>query len=77
MPRTDVNGVRLYYEDRRRGLPLVCLAGALGTGGSDFGPSLDAWAKHFWVISWNLEGNYIDKFIYGGSSRPAWIALTH
>lgn len=42
MPYTNVRGVRLYYEDRGQGQPLLLIAGALGTGQSDFGPQLDA-----------------------------------
>ncbi|MBI3248035.1 MAG: alpha/beta hydrolase [Deltaproteobacteria bacterium] len=41
MPYALVRGVRLYYEDRGEGPPLLLIPGALGTGQSDFGPQLD------------------------------------
>jgi valacyclovir hydrolase len=42
MPYAQVRGVNLYYEDRGQGQPLLLIAGALGTGQSDFGPQLEA-----------------------------------
>lgn len=42
MPYAHIRGVRLYYEDRGQGLPLLLIPGALGTGLTDFGPQLEA-----------------------------------
>lgn len=41
MPYAQVRGINLYYEDRGQGQPLLLIAGALGTGQSDFGPQLE------------------------------------
>jgi valacyclovir hydrolase len=41
MPYAQVRGANLYYEDRGHGQPLLLIAGALGTGQSDFGPQLE------------------------------------
>ena len=41
MPYAQLRGVRLYYEDRGHGVPLVLIPGALGTSQSDFGPQLE------------------------------------
>ena len=40
MPYAHVRGVKLYYEDRGQGQPLLLIAGALGTSQSDFAPQL-------------------------------------
>lgn len=41
MPYAQVRRINLYYEDRGQGQPLLLIAGALGTGQSDFGPQLE------------------------------------
>ena len=63
MPYAQIRGVRLYYEDRGHGPPLVLIPGALGTGQSDFGPQLEHLpALGVRVISFDPRGY--------GKSRP-------
>jgi valacyclovir hydrolase len=62
MPYRDVRGVRLYYEERGQGSPLLCLPGALGTGATDFAPQLEELSQHFRVIAPDPRGY--------GKSRP-------
>jgi valacyclovir hydrolase len=63
MPYAQVRGANLYYEDRGQGPPLLLIAGALGTGQSDFGPQLEALpGAGLRVIAPNLRGY--------GKSRP-------
>src|SRR5215475_13375880 len=65
MPYARVRGVNLYYEDRGQGQPLLLIAGALGTGQSDFGPQLDALpGEGLRVIAPDARG-------YGRSRPPA------
>ncbi|HJY80783.1 MAG TPA: alpha/beta hydrolase [Candidatus Binatia bacterium] len=65
MPYAQVRGVNLYYEDRGQGQPLLLIAGALGTGQSDFGPQLDALpGEGLRVIAPDARG-------YGRSRPPA------
>ncbi len=63
MPYQEVRGVRLYYEERGEGDPLLCLPGALGTGATDFGPQLEDWSLDFRVIAPDPRG-------YGRSRPP-------
>jgi len=42
MPYAHVRGVKLYYEDRGQGQPILLIPGALGTGQSDFALQLEA-----------------------------------
>jgi valacyclovir hydrolase len=62
MPYLEVRGVRLYYEERGQGSPLLCLPGALGTGATDFAPQLEELSQHFRVIAPDPRGY--------GKSRP-------
>jgi valacyclovir hydrolase len=65
MPYAQVRGVKLYYEDHGLGQPLLLIAGALGTGQSDFGPQLEAVpGEGFRVIAPDPRG-------YGKSRPPA------
>lgn len=52
----DVNGIKLYYEIRGSGQPLVLLHGGLGMI-EMFGPNLDALAKGRRVIAADLQGH--------------------
>ena len=63
MPYREVRGARLYYEERGDGRPLLCLAGALGTGASDFGPQLEGLSDEWRVIAPDPRG-------YGRSRPP-------
>src|SRR5882672_7345096 len=51
----DVNGIRLYYEIRGSGRPLVLLHGGLGAI-EMFGPNLAALARGRQVIAVDLQG---------------------
>jgi len=63
MPYAHVRGVNLYYEDRGQGQPLLLIAGALGTGQSDFAPQLETLpGAGLRVITPDLRGY--------GKSRP-------
>jgi valacyclovir hydrolase len=65
MPYARVRGVNLYYEDRGQGQPLLLIAGALGTGQSDFAPQLETLpGAGLRVIAPDLRG-------YGKSCPPA------
>jgi pimeloyl-ACP methyl ester carboxylesterase len=52
----DVNGIKLYYESRGIGRPLVLLHGGLGSGDM-FGPNLTALAEGRRVITVDLQGH--------------------
>ena len=52
----DVNGIKLYYEIRGSGRPLVLLHGGLGAL-EMFGPNLPALAKGRQVIAVDLQGH--------------------
>jgi pimeloyl-ACP methyl ester carboxylesterase len=52
----DVNGIKLYYESRGIGRPLVLLHGGLGSG-EMFGPNLPALAEGRRVITVDLQGH--------------------
>lgn len=41
MPHAQVRGIKLYYEDRGQGQPLLLIPGALGTAQTDFAPQLE------------------------------------
>jgi valacyclovir hydrolase len=58
-----VNGVKLAYEERGQGAPLLCVPGALGTGLSDFGPQLRDLSSEFRIIAPDPRG-------YGQSLPP-------
>ncbi|HKA56025.1 MAG TPA: alpha/beta hydrolase [Candidatus Binatia bacterium] len=65
MPYARVRGVNLYYEDRGQDQPLLLIAGALGTGQSDFAPQLETLpGVGLRVIAPDLRG-------YGKSRPPA------
>lgn len=65
MPYAQVRGANLYYEDRGQGQPLLLIAGALGTGQSDFAPQLETLpSAGLRVIAPDLRG-------YGKSRPPA------
>jgi pimeloyl-ACP methyl ester carboxylesterase len=52
----NVNGIKLYYESRGIGRPLVLLHGGLGSG-EMFGPNLPALAEGRRVITVDLQGH--------------------
>jgi pimeloyl-ACP methyl ester carboxylesterase len=52
----DVNGIKLYYETRGTGRPLILLHGGLGAI-EMFGPNLPALAKGRQVIAVDLQGH--------------------
>jgi pimeloyl-ACP methyl ester carboxylesterase len=52
----EVNGIRLYYEVRGSGRPLILLHGGLGAI-EMFGPNLDALARGRQVIAVDLQGH--------------------
>jgi pimeloyl-ACP methyl ester carboxylesterase len=52
----DVNGIKLYYETRGSGRPLILLHGGLGSG-EMFGPILPALAADHQVIAVDLQGH--------------------
>ncbi|MBX6330302.1 MAG: alpha/beta hydrolase [Gemmatimonadaceae bacterium] len=52
----EVNGIKLYYEVRGSGPPLILLHGGLGAI-EMFGPNLDALAKGRQVIAVDLQGH--------------------
>ena len=52
----DVNGIRLYYETRGSGRPLILLHGGLGSG-EMFGPILPTLAANHQVIAVDLQGH--------------------
>ena len=52
----DVNGIKLYYEIRGSGRPLILLHGGLGAI-EMFGPNLSALAKSRQVIAVDLQGH--------------------
>jgi len=52
----DVNGIKLYYEIRGSGRPLVLLHGGLGSSDM-FGPNLEALGKGRQLITADLQGH--------------------
>lgn len=62
MPCLEVRGIRMHYEERGEGSPLLCLPGALGTGATDFAPQLEELSRDFRVIAPDPRGY--------GKSRP-------
>src|SRR5215216_4420225 len=62
MPRVNVNGVSLYYEQRGSGPPLLCIPGALGTGSTDFTRQLEGLSDRFTIVAPDPRGY--------GQSRP-------
>lgn len=60
-----MNRIRnIHYEIQGEGHPVICLAGALGTGKSDFGPQLAGLSSKFTMIA-------PDPLGYGASRPPA------
>ena len=57
MTYAPVNGLRLYYEIRGSGRPLVLLHGGLMTIDLNFGPLLDPLAASRQVIAVELQGH--------------------
>lgn len=57
MPYADVNGLRLYYEERGDGPPLVLLHGGLTTIELSFGTAMPQLAEHHRVIAVELQGH--------------------
>jgi valacyclovir hydrolase len=62
MPYATVNGIRLHFEQRGQGAPLLLIPGSLGTGATDFGPQLEEVSPDFLVIAPDPRGY--------GQSRP-------
>lgn len=58
----EVNGTRIYYEDRGEGEPLFLLHGFFGTT-SRWDPYVDNLATQYRVIAWDMRG-------HGRSSMP-------
>src|SRR3954454_4590170 len=52
----DINGIKLYYERRGAGRPMILLHGGLGSG-EMFGPILPLLAEHHEVITVDLQGH--------------------
>src|ERR1700730_13253749 len=52
----EVNGIKLYYETRGAGRPLILLHGGLGSG-EMFGPVLPRLAERHQVITVDLQGH--------------------
>src|SRR5690348_16079173 len=52
----EVNGLRLYYESRGTGRPLILLHGGLMSGES-FGPILPALTQEHRVVTVDLQGH--------------------
>src|SRR5256712_6698902 len=52
----EVNGLKLYYETRGAGRPLILLHGGLGSG-EMFGPVLPRLAERHQVITPDLQGH--------------------
>src|SRR4051812_1614953 len=57
MPYADVNGLRLYYEQRGEGPPLVLLHGGLLTVELSFGQVIPVLAEHHRVIAVEVQGH--------------------
>jgi pimeloyl-ACP methyl ester carboxylesterase len=57
MPYVDVNGLRLYFEERGEGPPLVLLHGGLLTIELSFGAVIPVLAEHHRVIAVELQGH--------------------
>jgi pimeloyl-ACP methyl ester carboxylesterase len=52
----DVNGLRMYYEDRGMGIPLILVHGGLLTGSLGWGDLRRYFAEHFRVITPDCRG---------------------
>jgi pimeloyl-ACP methyl ester carboxylesterase len=63
MDEVEVGGLRITYERRGSGPPLVLLHGYVGEASSTWRPQLDGLSGHFTVVAWNAPGA-------GGSSDP-------
>ena len=55
--RLQANGVELHYIERGRGEPLILLHGGQGDYRS-WGPQMEAFSKHYRVISYSRRYNY-------------------
>lgn len=55
MPTVDVNGLRMYYELRGDGPPLVLILG-LAASMREFGGVIDGLAEHFHVLAFDNRG---------------------
>jgi pimeloyl-ACP methyl ester carboxylesterase len=53
----DIGGLRMYYERRGRGTPLVLLHGAMGTIESCFAGLLPELTRHFDVVAPEMQGH--------------------
>ena len=52
----DVNGLRMYYEDRGKGVPLILVHGGLLTGRLGWGDLRERFTQHFRVIVPDCRG---------------------
>ncbi|MFX1403238.1 MAG: alpha/beta fold hydrolase [Promethearchaeota archaeon] len=52
----DANGLRMYYEDRGKGIPLILVHGGLLTGSLGWGDLRKRFAEHFRVITPDCRG---------------------
>ena len=57
MPYADVNGIRMYYEERGEGPPLVLLPGGVTTIELSFGVVMPILAERHRVIAVELQGH--------------------
>lgn len=49
MPTVEANGIKINYEERGEGPPLLCIMGITAPGGV-WEPHVDEWSKHFRCI---------------------------
>ena len=56
MPYADLPGVRLYYEDRGQGDPVLLVHGGLGTGTFHWRQQIDVLAERYRVLAPDLRG---------------------
>src|SRR5215469_10737097 len=63
MPTASVNGVRLWYQLRGEGKPLVQVHGS-GLGHTNFAAFTPLMSKHFKVIDYDMRG-------FGSSDKPS------
>jgi pimeloyl-ACP methyl ester carboxylesterase len=63
MDQVEVDGLRIAYERRGHGPPLVLVHGYVGDGASTWRPQLEGLSEDFTVIAWDAPG-------VGGSSDP-------